>query len=170
MNQNVQKLMLSRFIALYGAPVSEDLEMFYEEYHKALKGFTVEALQHGADKVISHHRFQSWPTVGECYASCESYKPPRRAESRDEYEARMAVALSAPQAKANPEHIAETNRMWAEIRANILTNTSGSAGKTKTYDRTYFENRPGWTVPGRAASLKGTLKDSLRKGPKGGAA
>lgn len=162
MNQNVQKLMLSRFIALYGAPASEDLEMFYEEYHKALKGFTVDALQHGADKVIAHHRFQSWPTVGECYACCESYKPPRRPETREEYEARMAAASSAPQAKANPEHIAETNRMWAQIRANIMGNTTNSSGNVKAYDCNFFAAR-GWAVPDRVASLKG-------KPSKGGAA
>jgi hypothetical protein len=63
---DVQDLMLARFLTLYGEPKTDNLEAFFDEYERALKGTAREILQLAADRVIKDQEFRSWPTPGEC--------------------------------------------------------------------------------------------------------
>ena len=67
---DVQELMLSRFLTLYGEPKTDSLDGFFDEYERALRGFHREILQAAADMVIRAQEYRSWPTPGECVKAC----------------------------------------------------------------------------------------------------
>ena len=145
MNQNVHKLMLSRFIVLYGAPQAPETQAFIDEYHRALKGYTSEALQHGADLVIKQNTFRSWPTVGECVKACDSYRPPRQPIREFEPGLPAPTDPETPEQRRQREAFhAETMRMLADFKASIASNNvigGKDAGKRTIPNRTFFENR-----------------------------
>jgi hypothetical protein len=68
----VQDLMLGRFLTLYGEPKTDNLEAFFDEYERALKGTAREILQLAADRVIKAQEFRSWPTPGECLKAVQA--------------------------------------------------------------------------------------------------
>ena len=64
---HVLTTVIRRFVLVYGEPKTNDIEGFYAEYQRALKGFSEAVLQAGVDDVIRDHTFPTWPTVGEVY-------------------------------------------------------------------------------------------------------
>ncbi len=69
---DVQDLMLSRFLTLYGEPKTDSLEAFFDEYERALRGVAKDVLSAGAYRVIKAQEFRSWPTPGECVKACNA--------------------------------------------------------------------------------------------------
>jgi len=66
----VQELILARFLTLYGEPKTDNIEAFFDEYERALRGIAKDVLSLGADRVIRAQEFRSWPTPGECVKAC----------------------------------------------------------------------------------------------------
>lgn len=125
MNQNVHKLVLSRFVALYGAPTAPDPQAVIDEYHHALKGYADVALTHGADVAIRENTFRAWPTVGECVKACNTYRAPR-AIAHDEDKVFLPPHETGRSEEEREAHIAETMRMIGELKAGVIaTNVVG---------------------------------------------
>jgi hypothetical protein len=157
MIQDVQKLMLARFSALYGAPAAPNPQAVIDEYTHALKGFTLEALQHGADKVIAENTFRAWPTVGECVKACRDYRAPRSFGNAPLHPSDDAVILPPGDhvrtAEEREAHIARTMEMIAELKATAQANVTGERGKKLAPDRNFFAAR-GWGTGKTLASVK----------------
>jgi hypothetical protein len=138
MNQNVHKLMLARFLELYGEPTKpENVEAFLGEYHHALKGYSAEAIRLGADQVIRENTFRAWPTVGECAKACQAHYRP---------------APSAPQAEEarrepTPEEQSRVLALAAEFRKSVKSMALEQEPKRQrpAPDRRYFAER-GWNT------------------------
>ena len=69
---DIQDIVLSRFLTLYGEPKTDNLEAFIAEYENALRGMAKDVLKLGADRVIKAQEFRSWPTPGECVKACNA--------------------------------------------------------------------------------------------------
>lgn len=131
MNQDLHKIMLSRFADLYGALTAPNPAAALEEYDKALRGYIPEALQHGADKAIAENTYRAWPTIGECVKACNSYRAPRRPVEEDKvFLPPHDTGLSEEDRKA---HIAETMRMIGELKASVIS--SNVLAEPKRYGR-----------------------------------
>lgn len=76
---------VSRFVTMYGDPKTDNLEAYFDEYAKALHGFSSEVLELAGDRILRNHAYRSWPTIGECVKIC-----------------REAAAILDP--KSAPEH------------------------------------------------------------------
>lgn len=135
MNQNVQKFIIQRFVSVFGLPKTERMEDYYREWHKALKGFTAEALEHGADVMVRQHKFQRWPTIGEVYEACGTYTPPHKPE------APKAPAEVYP--PPSEEAKARVRALAAEFRKSVQAMTINDKPRRKlpVPDRTFFEQR-----------------------------
>lgn len=112
MNQNVQKLVLARFSALYGAPQAENAEAFVGEYHRALKGYTSDALTFAADRVISRNTYRAWPTVGECVEAANACPSPRSQAHFEPTPDKVVTNLT-------PEQLAEMEARNARVQALV---------------------------------------------------
>jgi len=63
---SVTDRMLSRFVVVYGEPRTGDLEAFFAEYEKAMRGTRPDILDRATDEILKGHEKRSWPTIGEC--------------------------------------------------------------------------------------------------------
>lgn len=64
--EDVNRLIIQRFIVNFGAPVTGDDDQLYREYERALAGIEPEILKAAADIVIDAQEMRIWPTVGAC--------------------------------------------------------------------------------------------------------
>lgn len=104
---DVQDLMFTRFLTLYGEPKTDNLEAFFEEYERVLKGTAKDILQLAADRVIKEQQFRSWPTPGECVKAVNA-EAERKAIERERF---------------SPKQLDEQERHWpkptAESKARV---------------------------------------------------
>jgi hypothetical protein len=61
---------IRRLLAVYGEPKTDETEILFEEFAKALTGFRADILAKGVDAVIKDRAFSNWPTVGEVVQAC----------------------------------------------------------------------------------------------------
>lgn len=99
---DVRKHFLEKFLLLYGEPKTTDVGAFFAEYQRALKGYTAQALEAGANKLIDAHTFKSWPTIAECRKAIESAMP--RAQ---QYHVASEWKEDGPEAKARTQAVYE---------------------------------------------------------------
>jgi hypothetical protein len=59
--------LLQRFAAQFGDPKTDDMETFFETYRDRLDGFSEDIISKACGRIIDHHTFPTWPTVGECH-------------------------------------------------------------------------------------------------------
>ena len=116
---DVQELMLSRFLTLYGEPKTDNLEAFFDEYERALKGTAREILQLAADRVIRAQEFRSWPTPGECVKACQA-EAERKAIERERFK-------PADLERADRSWPAPSEESKARVRALVETMKRGIA-------------------------------------------
>lgn len=69
MNAEINKA-IRRLLAVYGTPKTEEPEILFDEFAKALSGFRSDILVNGIDRVIRERAFSAWPTVGETVKAC----------------------------------------------------------------------------------------------------
>lgn len=65
MSQAVYAKVIKRLSNVYGAPNTADQESFYDEFCKALKGYSEALLEKAIDTVVKERTFPGWPVVGE---------------------------------------------------------------------------------------------------------
>lgn len=82
---DVQDLMLARFLTLYGEPKTDNIEAFFDEYERALRGMAREIISAAADRVIKVQDGRWWPTPGECVKAC-NVEAERIAIDRERFE------------------------------------------------------------------------------------
>lgn len=61
---------IRRLLAVYGTPKTDEPDILFEEFRKALTGFRADILAKGVDAVIKDRAFSNWPTVGEVVQAC----------------------------------------------------------------------------------------------------
>lgn len=61
---------IRRLLAVYGTPKTDEPDILFEEFTKALSGFRTDILAKGVDRVIKDRAFSTWPTVGEVVKAC----------------------------------------------------------------------------------------------------
>jgi hypothetical protein len=88
MSQIVFAKVIRRLTNVYGAPNVPDQDMLYDEFCKALRGFSDPVLDLALDRVIRDRTFPTWPTVGEVVAT-----------------AREAAAILTPKPKPEPDQV-----------------------------------------------------------------
>ena len=72
MSQVVFANVIRRFTTMYGAPNVLDKDAFFDEFCKALRGYSPEILDKATTLVIAGHVYPSWPTVGELVKAARS--------------------------------------------------------------------------------------------------
>lgn len=72
MSQVVFTKVIKRLMNVFGAPNSPDQNAFFDEFDKALRGYTADVLEAAVDRVMKVHVFASWPTVGEVTEAVQS--------------------------------------------------------------------------------------------------
>ena len=108
---DIQDLMLARFLTLYGEPKTDNLEAYFDEYERALKGTAKEILSAAADRVIKAQEFRSWPTPGECLKACHA-EAERKAIERERFEPKSIE-------RADRKWPAPTEESKARVRALV---------------------------------------------------
>lgn len=61
---------IRRLMAVYGTPKTDEPQILFDEFAKALSGFRTDLLAKGVDRVIKDRAFSTWPTVGEVVKAC----------------------------------------------------------------------------------------------------
>jgi hypothetical protein len=102
MTTHVYDHFLNRLLTLYGEPKTDNLELFFAEYVKALGGATADALGRGCDRLVKSHVYKGWPTVAQCIRAIEDAAPrsrpapePPRGREPTEAERQRVAALTA---------------------------------------------------------------------------
>lgn len=117
-NQHVYEHFLSRFLTLYGEPKTDDVDRFLAEYASALARFESRHLLAGASKLVSEHKFRSWPTIAECIDAVEVFAPSNRPEPMPTY----VVEQQTPQQKSNVQRlVAEFRKSIANRNREVIT-------------------------------------------------
>jgi hypothetical protein len=87
MNINVQKIVISRFVTVFGAPQSADPVALAEEYSRALAFFPAPVLERAVDHLVAEHSYGGWPRIAECVSVCKKFLPPPEPKPLPAYEA-----------------------------------------------------------------------------------
>lgn len=72
MSQVVFTKVIKRLLNVFGPPSVPDPDALYEEFGKALKGFSEPILDEAIDRVMREHIYASWPSLGECVKHCRN--------------------------------------------------------------------------------------------------
>jgi hypothetical protein len=104
---DVEDLMLSRFLTLYGEPKTDNANAFFDEYENLMRGTRRDILKAAADRVIKAQEFRSWPTPGECVKACHAVA---------EHMHSMQKASPKPEPKRQPLTPEERERSRALLR------------------------------------------------------
>jgi len=62
---------LSRLTVMFGTPKTDDVGAFLAEYARILAKYRPDVLEASIDRLLSHHRYRSFPTVAECVGAIE---------------------------------------------------------------------------------------------------
>lgn len=115
---DVQDLMLSRFLTLYGEPKTDSLDAFFDEYERALKGTARDILELAADRVIKAQEFRSWPTPGECVKAVQS-EAERKAIERERFTSKNIEATDKAWPPPTEASKARCRDLVAELKRNM---------------------------------------------------
>lgn len=88
MSNHVYTNIITRFANCYGESKAPDIDGFFAEYERILKGYSADTLRKAADDIIANHTYPSWPTPGECNLACQRVcerEAPRSWEKPSEY-------------------------------------------------------------------------------------
>lgn len=123
---DVQDLMFARFLTLYGEPKTDNLEAFFEEYERVLKGTAKDILQLAADRVIKEQQFRTWPTPGECVKAVQA-EAERKAIERERHTPVNLDKEAANWPAPTDESKARCRQLVAELKRSIAINEPASA-------------------------------------------
>jgi hypothetical protein len=115
---DVQDLMLSRFLTLYGEPKTDNLEAFFDEYERALRGMARDILSAAADRVIKATDGRWWPTPGECVKAC-NVEAERMALDRERFVPKNLDKASEGWAAPSEESKARCRALVAALKREI---------------------------------------------------
>ena len=73
MSQTVFSKVIRRFGTVYGTPNVPDQNALYDEFCKALGGYSASILENAVDAVIRNHEYPTWPTVGEVVKAARAF-------------------------------------------------------------------------------------------------
>lgn len=132
--------MLERFTILYGAPATDDIELFFDEYRKALGGVSGDRLARAIDRIVNDHKYRNWPTIGECRAAVRAVTEDMERMSELRNYKPEPERMGEPSAAAK----ARVDRLQAECVAYLRA--VGEAGKgdpppLPAVDRSAWERR-----------------------------
>lgn len=131
MTTHVHTHILARFITLYGEPKTDNIETFFDEYIRALKGYAPERLVRAINLVVEKHRFSSWPTIGEVIEVLDDTAPPRKLD---------------PIERAATRQLTEAERRLAD---KLVTDLKAAIGRAPTLRGTPAERgHPGASFTG----------------------
>ena len=115
MSQTVFTKVIRRFGTVYGIPNVPDQDALYDEFCKALCGYSAVILEKTVDRVIRSHEYPTWPTVGEVVKAASSV-----ASSTVKLEiSRSEVELPPP----TPEQKARADDQRRQMQSSMFGNT-----------------------------------------------
>jgi hypothetical protein len=115
---SVTDRMLSRFAVVYGEPRTGDLEAFFAEYEKAMRGTRIDILEAATDEILKSHEKRSWPTIGECRKAIEAVAGEIERKKAVEQKPPSGFQLSVVQT-VTEESKARCRSLVAELKANV---------------------------------------------------
>lgn len=123
---DVQDLMFTRFLTLYGEPKTDNLESFFEEYERVLKGTAKDILQLATDRVIKEQQFRSWPTPGECVKAVNA-EAERKAIERERFTPKNLDEKERSWPKPTEDSKARCRALVADLKRSIAVNEAPRA-------------------------------------------
>ncbi len=70
--EHVYEHFLNRMTNVFGFPKGDQPRAVLDEYAGMLAGFDASHLRDGCDDILKHHKYKSWPTIGDCYNACQA--------------------------------------------------------------------------------------------------
>jgi len=130
---------IARLNTLYGAPTTDDLAGFIDEYRRSLSGFSPEAIQHGLDYAVRNNPRPFWPPVGAIYQAMKAKQDDIDAAARAKRDLEEAEKLRAEAAKRQPftpEQAERIRKLHAEcIAALKAVSLDEDAGRRPQWER-----------------------------------
>ena len=133
---------IRRLLAVYGEPKTDEPELLFEEFEKALTGMRADLLVKGVDAVIKNRAFSTWPTVGEVVQACRDASAAMADNYAPEHQ---RFPKSAPSRAVDP---AEAKRLLDSFTksmgsgnsfAEIIARVPREAGSTVNVERPWGE-------------------------------
>ena len=102
--------LIERFAAVYGDPRTTDVDMFLQEYRKALNGFSDDALERAGDELLKRAKF--WPRPSEVYEAANL-------AAAQIYAVRHPKAPEPPPELPNAEQRAKAMAIIADLKRKL---------------------------------------------------
>lgn len=121
MSQIVFTRVIKRLMNVFGAPNVPDPDALYNEFGKALKGFSESILDEAIDRVMREHVYASWPSLGECVKHCRNVAHERSPRTAPEHQ-RLSDDIDKPAVdEATAKHL------MASFNSSLLVGNSFEA-------------------------------------------
>ncbi|CCB64450.1 hypothetical protein [Hyphomicrobium sp. MC1] len=121
MSQVVFTKVVKRLLNVFGPPSVPDPDALYEEFGKALKGFSESILDEAIDRVMREHVYASWPSLGECVKHCRNVAYERSPRSAPEHQ-KLSEDLDKPSVDE-----ATAKQLMASFNSSLLVGNSFDA-------------------------------------------
>ncbi|MEY2961356.1 MAG: hypothetical protein RLZ60_1186 [Pseudomonadota bacterium] len=117
---DVAAIVFERFTNIYGEPKhTPNPEAFFEEYERALSGYSDALLRRAIDLVIAEHAFTTWPTIGKICKAIEKAAPPPAPLST--FKDDVTMAPPSPIAKENVQRLVDQVKADFSLREAAKT-------------------------------------------------